>query len=113
MVASYPPGASVIPLRARLEELPAAAAVLQGAQPYVSSDPAGEGLLPPEFVQATGMRSVLAAPLIALDHRLGLLVGDGGERALSLSPDELELAMICANICGGRSTSPPGFDRYF
>jgi PAS domain S-box-containing protein len=109
--AGHPEGAVVRQLRAPLEGLPAAAAVLRSGQALVSSDPVGEGLLPAEFVQALGLHSVLAAPMVAHDQAIGLLLGDRPGSCLSLSPDEMELAMIFANKAAMWITSARLFIR--
>jgi PAS domain-containing protein len=119
--ASYPPLEGISQFRMPVTALPAAAALLRGGEPMLSPDPAGEGLLSPDLVQALGLHTVLAAPLIAHDQVIGLLVGDRGEasanssplslhpglrdsvgrgssrRDLLLTPDETELAMIFAH----------------
>jgi PAS domain S-box-containing protein len=105
-LVSLPPGAwSLAPgaeswvdgLRAPLASLPLAATVLREKQMLVSTDPAGDGLLPAELVRDVAMQAALAVPLVAHDEVIGLLIGERGEKPLLLSTDEMELAMIFAN----------------
>src|SRR5262249_23737619 len=70
--ASYPAGSPYAGLRGAASALPLAAAVFQEGQALVSGDPAGEGLLPADFVQAHGVRAALAVPLVAHEERLGM-----------------------------------------
>jgi PAS domain S-box-containing protein len=84
-------------LRAPLASLPLAATVLREKQMLVSTDPAGDGLLPAELVRDGAMQAALAVPLVAHDEVIGLLIGERGEKPLLLSTDEMELAMIFAN----------------
>jgi PAS domain S-box-containing protein len=95
--ASYPAGEEILSLRVPLSGLPLARAILREGRAVVSGDPAGDGLLPAEFVRVAGMRAVLAVPLVAHDEAIGLLIGDRRDQPLYLSADETELAMIFAN----------------
>jgi PAS domain S-box-containing protein len=82
--------------RAPLASLPLASSVLRERQARISTDPAGEGLLPKAFVRTVRIHSALLVPLVAHDEVLGLLIGDRGEHPLALSADEIELATIFA-----------------
>jgi PAS domain S-box-containing protein len=84
-------------LRTSLTSLPAAASVLREGQIWVGSDSVRSGLLPAEFVQQTGISSVLGVPLVVSGEGFGMLVGDRGKRPLRLTADEMDLAMIFAN----------------
>ncbi len=95
--AGCPAGEEITQFRAPLSSLPLARSVLRENRAVVSSDPAGDGLLPAELVRASGMWAVLAVPLVAHDETIGLLIGDRREQPLYLSADETELAMIFAS----------------
>jgi PAS domain S-box-containing protein len=82
--------------RAPLADLPLAARVIREREVAVSSDPTGEGLLPPDLWIKGSLGPVLAVPLVAHDQVLGLLVGECNGASGGLSPDEIELAMIFA-----------------
>ena len=84
-------------LRVPLVTLPAAESVLRERRACLSSDPAGDGLLPPELAARMGAGAALAVPLIIDEEVLGLLVGDRGSRPLRISSDEMDMAMIFAN----------------
>jgi PAS domain S-box-containing protein len=92
-----PSAASEAAWRAPLASLPLAATVLREKQMLVTTDPAGDGLLPAELVRDVAMQAALAVPLVAHDEVIGLLIGERGEKPLLLSTDEMELAMIFAN----------------
>ncbi|MGV3721693.1 MAG: GAF domain-containing protein [Actinomycetota bacterium] len=84
-------------LRAPLDTLPAAKAVLLEGQSWMSAQPALDGLLPEEFVESAEIVSAFAVPLIADQEIIGLLVGDRRGEQLRLSADEMDLAMIFVN----------------
>jgi PAS domain S-box-containing protein len=92
-----PGAASGASWRAPLASLPLAATVLREKQMLLSSDPAGDGLLPADLVCDGALQAALAVPLVAHDEVIGLLIGERGEKPLLLSTDEMELAMIFAN----------------
>jgi PAS domain S-box-containing protein len=99
------PGREVERLRASLDGLPLAARVLREQQAVVSRDPAGEGLLPAEFVGTMGLCVGVAVPLAAHDRVFGMIVGGRDDEAPALSSDEMELAMIFAAEAGVWITS--------
>jgi PAS domain S-box-containing protein len=83
--------------RAPRASLPLADAVMRERQTRVSTDPAGDGLLPQELASTERIHDALVLPLVAHDEVLGLLIGDRGDQPLSLSADEIELATIFAH----------------
>jgi PAS domain S-box-containing protein len=97
--ARYPSNRSVEGFCISAAGFPAVARLLRSVQPLVSSDPVTDQLLPAAFVQALGLQTVLAAPLVAHDRLIGLLVG-GARPATAAAP-----------MSGQASTGPGGRTR--
>jgi signal transduction histidine kinase len=98
LVAHGVPEEALERLPRNVEEQPLLARALERGGSVFVADVREDSVLPPEVVEAFGIRSVLVAPLITGGHCLGFLAADKGGRPFTLSDDELDLTTTLATL---------------
>jgi PAS domain S-box-containing protein len=81
----------------RLAEAPLLAAAINERQPVLSEDAARDHSLPEDYCRLLRLRAVIAVPVISRKELLGVELADNEGEAISLTPEEKDMAMALAN----------------
>jgi GAF domain-containing protein/CheY-like chemotaxis protein len=79
--------------RPGVREIPAHAQVIETRRPVVIDDASATDLIPREWIEAYGLRSYMAVPLIRQDQVIGVMNLDHCQRVTPFSPRQVDLAV--------------------
>src|SRR4029077_20920895 len=78
-------------------------------RPVIIPDVATSDLAPPEWIEAFGVKSAMAGPLIQQDRVIGVMLVEHVDRATAFEPWQVDLAMAIAGQLA-RALSSAGLD---